>query len=895
MLLTKLHIPPPGKNYVRRLRFLEKLDQGLNRKLILVAAPAGFGKTTLISDWINHSKTVAVWISLDSADNEPAQFLQYIIAGFRKINEEFGSLASELLNSQDQSNFTLITGLLTNEMLALKQDILLVLDDFHLIQNREVLDIITNLLKYMPGNMHLAIITRSDPTLNLARLRSQQQLVDLRASDLCFSIDEISNLFNKKLKLNLSKKDLQRLEAKTEGWIAGLQLAALSIMQGKENTPAFIEAFAGNNRYIMDYLIEEVLKNQSGEIQDFLLKTAVLKQFSAPLCDAILKRSDSQEILEYLERNNMFIFPLDEERHWYRYHHLFADLLKQRFISRSNHEVHEVHSLACEWWEQNKMYGMAIDHALEINDRQMAINLLNQEAANMWANGQHLAILKYGQMMPEQLIVKAPDFCLYYSWILIASGQTDQAKVYLKAAEKIVESSLEKQTLTDLQKQHHKKMLGKIAVAFAYLYSHGSESDEIFDYCKMAMENLTEEDPFWISWAWFSYGVAYFSVGKLKESKIAFHKAFELSKKSGNLFQITTIAIRMAENEQQFGNYKSAYEKCTELLGLMEKKGYAHIAKTDWRFASLYFIMASTHFSWAEFDKAQEYIKIAYQLSKQEKDSYLRVFVLMLYSYVLKSYGHEAADSLIDELEDLKSQIQMPVFLESMYIGWKISILILQNQIAKANQIAEEYGLSLETEKTEMNDSAYIAYARLLIEQFRLTETAELLSELTELALEGKRIERQIEIQKLYAFLYKKQGHQEKAINSLIKGMELAAGESLLSYFVFDTDYIKDLYPDVLKTLSTRKTKVSKGFIEQFKSALEKEKSRSGSDEHFSLSKRELDTLKLMAEDYSNQEIANQLFISINTVKTHVRNILLKFEVEKRGQAVAKARKFGVL
>jgi LuxR family maltose regulon positive regulatory protein len=333
MLLTKLHIPPAGNNIVHRTELFEKLNKGLSRKLILVSAPAGFGKTTVVSDWINQSKIPTAWFSLDNGDNDPTDFLSYIISGIQSIHKEFGQSALKLLNSPNEPSVESIATLLINEILNINQNFLLVLDDFHLIKSNEVLKLVSYLLEHIPGNIHIVILTRSDPALSVSRLRSQHQLAELRSSDLSFSANEISVLFNKKLKLRLSIEDVISLETKTEGWIAGLQLTALS-MQGREDLSLFIQDFKGDNRYIMDYLIEEVLKVQTDDIKEFLLQTSILEQMSAPLCNAVLNRNDSQSILETLERNNMFVIPLNTERTWYRYHHLFADLLKQRLHLR---------------------------------------------------------------------------------------------------------------------------------------------------------------------------------------------------------------------------------------------------------------------------------------------------------------------------------------------------------------------------------------------------------------------------------------------------------------------------------------------------------------------------------------------------------------------------------
>ena len=427
----------------------------------------------------DQNKIPAAWFSLDNGDNDPVDFLSYIISGIQSIHSAFGQSALKLLNSPNKPSVESIASLLINEILNINQNFLLVLDDFHLIKSNEVLKLVTYLLEHIPGNIHIVILTRSDPALSVSRLRSQHQLVELRSSDLSFSANDISVLFNKKLKLGLSVDDVYSLETKTEGWIAGLQLTALS-MQGREDISEFIQDLKGDNRYIMDYLMEEVLKIQTDEIKEFLLQTSILEQMSAPLCNAVLNRNDSQLILETLEKNNMFVIPLDTERTWYRYHHLFAELLKQRLHLRDKAAIIELHNKACEWFKTNSMPLLAIEHALETENFEKSIQFLGEIVETMWKNGQHAAIMKYGDLLPDEIIKKNADFCLYYAWILIIAGQIQKAEPFLESAEIITMKIINDKNSSKEAVQYNKKLLGKISVAFAYLYSIIADPEKTF-------------------------------------------------------------------------------------------------------------------------------------------------------------------------------------------------------------------------------------------------------------------------------------------------------------------------------------------------------------------------------------------------------------------------------
>ncbi|RLE02641.1 MAG: hypothetical protein DRJ13_05335, partial [Bacteroidetes bacterium] len=418
---TKIRIPRANPNIIQRLSLFEKLNSGLQRKLIHISAPPGYGKTSLISDWIKRRGIPASWYSLDIRDNDPVIFLNYVIAGLRTLNQSIGKRTLDLINAPQRPDIESIIGLLINDIQNLNLDFLLVLDDYHLINSLEVHAVTRTILEYMPEHMHVAITTRSDISIPLARIRSQNQLLEIRSSELSFSEQELVSLFNKKLKLGLSIEEIKTLLAKTEGWIAGLQLTALSI-QNSHDVSGFIHHFAGDNRYIMDYLMEEVLSNQTEDIQGFLLQTSLLEQLSGPLCDALRDRDDSQRILESLEKNNLFIISLDPERLWYRYHHLFADLLKQRAQNSPKIESEDLHRRASSWFDRNNMPSFAIDHVLAMEDYQQTLNLLNAEIERFWEMGQHAAIMRYGNLIPDDIIDMSPRFSIFYAWVLASGG-----------------------------------------------------------------------------------------------------------------------------------------------------------------------------------------------------------------------------------------------------------------------------------------------------------------------------------------------------------------------------------------------------------------------------------------------------------------------------------------
>ena len=895
MLLTKLHIPPAGNNTVHRSELYEKLNIGLSRKLILISAPAGFGKTTVVSDWIDQNKIPSAWFSLNDGDNDPADFLSYIILGIQSIHSAFGQGAIKLLNSPNTPSFESVTSLLINEILNINQNFLLVLDDFHLIKSNEVLKLVTYLLEHIPGNIHIVILTRSDPALSVSRLRSQHQLVELRSSDLSFSANDISVLFNKKLKLGLSLDDVYALEEKTEGWIAGLQLTALS-MQGREDISGFIKDLKGDSRYIMDYLLEEVLKIQTDDIKEFLLQTSILAQMSAPLCNAVLNRNDSQLILETLEKNNMFVIPLDEERVWYRYHHLFAKLLNQRLQQKDKESINDLHNKAGEWFKNNAMPLLAIEHAIKTENFEKSLLFLGEIVETMWKNGQHAAIMKYGDLLPDELIKKNADFCLYYAWILIIAGQIQKAEPFLVSAEKITMQIINDKNSSIEDVRYNKKMLGKISVAFAYMNSLLARSEKIFDYSKTAMENLSEDDPLWFSWGWYSIGIAHSVRENFKGSIDAYEKALEYGKKSGNIYLISTIAINLVYIESRMGLYNSAYKKCSDLLTFMKESSYLQIAKSESTFAGLYSCMAGIEYMRTDFDDALENIKTAYNLCKNESNNSFKVVVLTVYSSTLFGRGDPAgALKMLTDAEDIIKQNKIAPVVVSMFIALKGILLIELNQLDKANNFFKEYGLRLDKEISYLDENGYCPYALLLIIEMKFGEAEILLSKLLKLAQAANRIERIIEIKVIYAILNKASGDKEKALVNLIEALEYSSNDNILMAFIDNLDRIRDLLDEIFKIQAITKTKIPKKLIDKLKLAIEKKEKHKKINVEADLSARELDALKLIAENLTNQEIADKLFISLNTVKTHAKNIFLKLEVDSRIQAVTKAKELGII
>ena len=413
-LVTKLYIPPPRAKVVLRPRLLEKLNDGLHRRLTLISAPAGFGKTTLVSEWIAGSERPAAWLSLDEGDNDPTRFLAYLIAALQTIAASIGEGVLAALQSSRPPPTEAALTVLLNEIATITDNFVFVLDDYHVLDAKPVDHALTFLLEHLPPQMHLVITTRADPQLPLARLRARGQLTELRAADLRFTSAEAAEFLEGVMGLDLSAENIAALEDRTEGWVAGLQLAALSV-QGRKDTASFIQSFTGNHRFVLDYLVEEVLQRQPESARSFLLQTAILDRLSGPLCNAVTEREDSGRMLDALERSNLFVVSLDDKRLWYRYHHLFADVLQARLMEGQPEQAPELHRRASEWYKHNGLPFKAIRHAFAAEDLERAAGLVELAARAMLANRQEERFLGWLKALPDELLKVRPVLSVYYA------------------------------------------------------------------------------------------------------------------------------------------------------------------------------------------------------------------------------------------------------------------------------------------------------------------------------------------------------------------------------------------------------------------------------------------------------------------------------------------------
>ena len=457
ILSTKLYIPMPRTNVVLRPRLIERLNAGLDRKLTLISVSAGFGKTTLVSEWVAACERPIAWLSLDEGDNDTTRFFTHLVAALKTIEENIGESVVSSLNSTQQPSTESILTVLLNEITTIPYKFVLVLDDYHVIDSKRIDDGLNFLLEHLPPQMHLVISTREDPQFHIGRLRARGHLTELRATDLRFTPSEAAAFLNQVMDLDLSTDEITALETRTEGWITGLQLAALS-MQGRKDIPAFIRAFAGDNRYVLDYLVEEVLQRQPDHVRSFLLQTSILNRLNGPLCDAVTGQNEGNTMLETLLRGNFFVVPLDDSRHWYRYHHLFAEVLFAHLREEQPDLVTTLHRRASTWYKQHGSVADAIRHALAAEDFAQAADLVELAWPEMRRSKQDATVLRWMKALPQELFHFRPVLSVEYAWALLACGELEAVEGRLQSAERWLE------TTTDIRERREAPLAEMVVI-----------------------------------------------------------------------------------------------------------------------------------------------------------------------------------------------------------------------------------------------------------------------------------------------------------------------------------------------------------------------------------------------------------------------------------------------
>jgi len=881
ILATKLYVPPPPPKAVLRPRLIERLNECLHCKLVLVSAPAGFGKTTLVSEWVARCERSVAWLSLDEGDNDPTRFLTYFITALQTITANIGAGVLSVLQSPQPPPPEMILTALLNEITTLPDNFVFVLDDYHVIDSKPVDNVLTFLLERLPPQMHLVIATREDPHLPLARLRARGQLTELRAADLSFTPAEVAEFLNRVMGLNLSDEDIAALEARTEGWIAGLQLAAIS-MQGLPDTASFIKSFTGSHHFVLDYLIEEVLQRQPESIRTFLLRTSILDRMCGPLCDAVLgpPSASGQEILEHLERANLFIVPLDNERCWYRYHHLFADLLRQRLGKPK--EFAEFHLRASRWHEENGDPGAAFHHAIAAGDFVRAAWLAEAAWQVMEESFRTAAWLGWVKKLPEEVIRARPALCVELGSAFSLAGEPETSEIHLQNAEQALAGAVDKAELKLFQ--------GSIALARAYNAQVQGNLADTVKYAEQAIQLIPENDFYRRSQAAITLECTHWASGNLESAIRAIGDWMESMTQLGNHVFVVASAFGVADLLVGLGRLSEAERTYLDALQLAAQHGPEAEHITAHHHLGLSMIYRQR----GDDTLAAHHLKRAAELGLHTTLADWQYRWHVAQAQLKEAAGDLESDlALLDEAKRVYIQTVVPDLRPIAAL--KARIYLKQGRSDKARAWAVERGLSLADEVSYLHEFEHLTLARLEIANPLVNA---LLARLLQAAEAQKRRGSALDILLVQALAHEAQGNRPQALAALEHTLALAEPEGYVRIFVDEGEAIRSLIEKQSRNrdhpLSDYVDKLLAAFTQPVaapKSAIIHQKS----DMIEPLSERELEVLKLLRSELSGPEIAQQLIVSLHTLRTHTNNIYNKLGVNNRRAAVRRAEELDLL
>jgi LuxR family maltose regulon positive regulatory protein len=900
LLETKRYIPNWWSGQLSRPRLVERLDQGAERKLTLISAPAGFGKTTLLAEWLAatpHREQSAGWVSLDQGDNDPALFWAYVITALQGLRAGVGESALSLLQSPQSPPIESILTALINDLSASEDNLVLILDDYHVIDAQAIHSGVTFLLDHLPPQMHLVIASRSDPPLPLARQRARGELTELRAADLRFTPDEAAAFLNQVMRLDLSSTDIAALETRTEGWIAALQLAALSI-RGQANVSGFIAAFAGDDRYIVDYLAEEVLQRQTEQVRSFLLQSSILDRLSAPLCDAVTGRNDGKRTLETLERGNLFLVPLDDKRHWYRYHHLFADVLQAHLRDELPDLVSVLHGRASEWYEQNGLPTDAIRHAVAAGEYARAADLVELTEPAMRRSRQEATLLGWHKMLPDELFHARPVLSVGHAFALLSNGELEGVEGWLQNAERWLDSPGEATGMVVVDDEVFRRLPGMISIARAGLtLAHGDLAGAA-GHASRALDLVPADDFFWRGAASALLGLVEWTNGRLEAAYRLYADGMAFLQQAGAISDAiggSTVLADIRIVQGRLGEAMRVYERGLQLA-------VQHGAPAMRGTADMHVGMSELYLERDDLPSATRHL-----LKSREQGEHTgfprhpyRWRVAMARIQMAEG-DHEGALDLLDEAQSVYVSDFHPDVRP--VAAWKARVWVARGKLQEALGWANERGLSVESDLSYLREFEHVTLARMLLAQYLQDRTAvairqatALLERLRNAAEAGNRTGSVIEILVVQALAFAAQGNTSRALVPLERALSLAEPEGYVRLFTGEGEAMRDL----LRHAAARA--VGTAYTRRLLSAFDTSAPPTSAPVQAAaaalaepLTKREIEVLRLIAAGLRNEEIAGQLFISLSTVKRHIANTYGKLGVSHRTQAIARANELDLL
>jgi LuxR family maltose regulon positive regulatory protein len=897
-----LYVLGPPRGLVPRPRLSQRLDRGTTSKLMLISAPAGFGKTTLLTEWLAArpagpaDERLAAWLSLDRADNDPASFWTYVIAALQTVAPGVGESALTLLQAPQPPPIETVLTVLLNDLGAITGDIVLVLDDYHVIDARDVQDAMAFLLDHLPPRLHVVIASRTDPALPLARLRARGELVETRAAELRFTPDEAAAYLNEMMGLELTARDVAALEGRTEGWIAALQLAALS-MQGRDDVAGFIAGFTGDDRYVVDYLAEEVLQRQSDRVQTFLLQTSILSRLSGPLCDAVTGQGGGKAMLGALDRGNLFLVPLDDRRRWYRYHHLFADVLQARLLDEQPDQVPDLHRRASAWYQQNGEPAVAIGHALAAGDFERGADLIELAIPAMSRTRQEATVRGWLEAIPGEVVRVRPVLSVGFAGALLSVGELEGVESRLRDAERWLDvttgidarSVARSAEMVVADEEEYRRLPAMIELYRAALALARGDVPGTVRHARRALGVALAEDHLCRAGASGMLGLAFWTSGDLEAGHSAYAECMTGLRRAGHIADTFGCAIALADIRLVQGRLGEAMRTYEQTLQRVPEQGGPVLRGT----ADMYVGMSGVHRERNDLHAATQQLLRSQELGEHT-------------GLPQNRYRWRVAMARIRQAEgDLDGALDLLNEAERVYLGdffpnvrpvpaLRARIWIAQGSLGEALGWAREQGLSVDDDLSYLREFEHITLARVLMARYQderaqrsVHEAIRLLDRLLRAAEEGERAGSVIEIGVLRALAYQRHGDIPAALSCLERAVTQAEPEGYVRVFADEGppmasllrvaarqqtggNYVRRLLAAVTETETEQNGPVKQALIEP-------------------LSERELDVLRLLGTELDGPAIARELMVSLNTVRTHTKHIYAKLAVTNRRAAVRRA------
>ena len=892
-----------------RARLIERLDQGTERKLTLVSAPAGFGKTTVLAEWLAAtpaSERATGWVSLDQSDNDPAFFWAYFITALQKVQSGVGESALSLLHSPQPPPIESVLTTLINEINAIEDDFALILDDYHVIDAQPVHDGTTFLLDHLPPQMNLVITSRVDPPLPLSRLRGRGELTELRSSDLRFTPDEAAAFLSDAMGLDLTADDVAALGTRTEGWIAGLQLAALS-MQGSEDISGFIRAFVGDDRYIVDYLVEEVLQRQPERVRSFLLQTSILDRLSGPLCDAVTGRDDGKGMLDTLERGNLFVVPLDGKRQWYRYHHLFADVLRAHSMEEQPDRVPTLHRRAAAWFEERGMAAEAIEQARVAGDHETVARVLAANFEEFERIGHYTSISKWSASLPDEMVQKRPRLAMIYAAGALVSDDNLQATRRLTSwaedAIKVIEDGGGFDPSDDVDgtvvgSEGLEALKGEVLALKLFHSARKLPQEEVAAIAGQALELLPPKHRLRGTIRMIGAGTQ-MTLGDLKSALPNLERVVNEARKAQNPTMLAGVLTHRGQVSVAMGRLEDGRRSYEEAL--MASQGAS--AEANLVICGPHTGLAEVLLERADLAGATDHVAKALEFAGKSPTRMPVLYARTTAAQVLLAAGDtQAAIEQMEEAEAFvraSSDSRFSSFLSSV----QLRIHCRTGDLEAAADVALGREPSPDSPVDRNNEEEMTAYARYLVVRGSHRDAAQVLSRVLPIVRSVGRVQHEIHALVLQALAYERLGERALALESLGRATLLGESGRFNRTFTGESPVIVGLVEGLADVVRRGRGPMEAGSPSYLTYLLRETGVRSepasaqsaAADLAEPLTMREVEILRLIASGMRNQEIADHLFISLSTVKRHIANAYGKLGVSHRTEAIARANKLNLL